>query len=96
MTVQGDINWNEVTISLAFYSNSFDHQVLFLNLLVEENLHPKVVRTRGREKRGGVREKSDKRGGIGRGGESILIYNLFRLDGSILRNTKQSMALWTK
>jgi len=40
---KGDINWNEVTVSLSFYSNSFTHQVFFLNLLVEDNFFPKVV-----------------------------------------------------
>ncbi|EGG16087.1 threonine ammonia-lyase [Cavenderia fasciculata] len=39
----GDINWNEVTISLSFYSNSFHHQNFFLSLLVEEGLFPKVI-----------------------------------------------------
>ncbi|KYR00103.1 threonine ammonia-lyase [Tieghemostelium lacteum] len=39
----GDINWNEVTISLSFYSNSFHHQNFFLSLLVEEGLFPTIV-----------------------------------------------------
>eukprot|EP01133_Synstelium_polycarpum_P016177 gene16177-19254_t len=39
----GDINWNEVTISLSFYSNSFHHQNFFLQLLVDEGLFPKVI-----------------------------------------------------
>ncbi|GAM27661.1 hypothetical protein SAMD00019534_108370, partial [Acytostelium subglobosum LB1] len=39
----GDINWNEVTISLSFYSNSFHHQNFFLSLLVEEGLFPHVI-----------------------------------------------------
>ncbi|KAF2075271.1 hypothetical protein CYY_003400 [Polysphondylium violaceum] len=39
----GDINWNEVNISLSFYSNSFHHQNFFLSLLAEEGLFPKIV-----------------------------------------------------
>jgi ACT domain-containing protein len=30
----GNINWNEVTISISFYSNSFKHQIQFLNSIV--------------------------------------------------------------
>ena len=33
----GDINWNDVTLSLRFYSNSFHHQLQFLNALVEQS-----------------------------------------------------------
>lgn len=33
----GDINWNEVTLSMRFYSNSFHHQILFLNALVDKS-----------------------------------------------------------
>ncbi|EFA82169.1 threonine ammonia-lyase [Heterostelium album PN500] len=39
----GDINWNEVTISLSFYSNSFHHQNFFLSLLVDVGLFPTVI-----------------------------------------------------
>jgi hypothetical protein len=42
----GDINWNEVTLSLTFYSNSFQHQLQFLNALVERRLFPQI---KGRE-----------------------------------------------
>ncbi|EGC29058.1 threonine ammonia-lyase [Dictyostelium purpureum] len=39
----GNINWNEVIISLSFYSNSFNHQNFFLSLLAQEGLFPKIV-----------------------------------------------------
>ncbi len=42
----GDINWNEVTLSLTFYSNSFQHQIQFLLALVERRLFPQLI---GRE-----------------------------------------------
>jgi len=42
----GEINWNEVTLSLTFYSNSFHHQVQFLNALVNQKLFPVIM---GRE-----------------------------------------------
>ncbi len=32
----GNINWNEVTIKMSFYSNSFKHQLHFLNALVSQ------------------------------------------------------------
>jgi hypothetical protein len=42
----GDINWNEVTITASFYSNSFFHQVQFLKSLVRVRRFPTIV---GRE-----------------------------------------------
>jgi hypothetical protein len=32
----GNINWSEVTITISFYSNSFKHQIQFLNTLVSQ------------------------------------------------------------
>eukprot|EP01117_Protostelium_nocturnum_P011821 TRINITY_DN430_c1_g1_i2.p1 TRINITY_DN430_c1_g1~~TRINITY_DN430_c1_g1_i2.p1 ORF type:complete len:966 (-),score=166.34 TRINITY_DN430_c1_g1_i2:23-2920(-) len=42
----GDINWNEVTITISFYSNSFKQQIQFLKALVKEGRRPTIV---GRE-----------------------------------------------
>lgn len=42
----GDINWNEVTITISFYSNSFKQQIQFLKALVKEGRKPIIV---GRE-----------------------------------------------
>lgn len=43
----GNINWSEVTISVSFYSNSFKHQLQFLNSYVTQyQRFPEIV---GRE-----------------------------------------------
>ena len=44
---QGNINWSEVTISMSFYSNSFQHQVQFLNAVV--NTLGRIPQIMGRE-----------------------------------------------
>ena len=42
----GGINWNEVTLSISFYSNSFKHQIHFLKELASKGKYANIV---GRE-----------------------------------------------
>jgi len=42
----GDINWNEVTVSITFFSYSFNHQLHFLIALLNQGRFPKII---GRE-----------------------------------------------